>query len=291
MDPIGVLGADDFIYGPGAVSVIRKDQKIYEVLICNNYGNRVTKHVIDLSSVCTLRNSEVLLNKWLDFPDGVSVSGNWIAISNWGLRNVLLYDSVGPLNDHSDPAGILSCIYRPHGVKFTYDGRFLLVADYEGHYVHIYRKDDSGWRGVRSPVKSLKVMHDAGSHERDGAKGLDIDFSSTTLVMTCEEEPLAFFDFAAIVEECEKQKTCPVEYQLEYELNRSSEVQRTDEHPILENYGPVAPGEVVPRPTMGVSRPSAGGAGAYAKEALKRREFWRVIALPVSCGGRICVLA
>ena len=106
--------------------------------------------------------------------------------------------------------------------------RFLLVADYEGHYVHIYRKDDSGWRGVRSPLKSLRVMSDEAPLRSDGPKGLDIDSSSTTLVTTCKVEPLAFFDFAAIVEECEKQNTCPIEYVLKYELDRILEVTLTN---------------------------------------------------------------
>ena len=164
-----------------------------EVIICNNYGDTVTKHVIDLSNGSILPGAEVRLHKWLRFPDGVSASGKWIAISNWGLRNVLLYDNVAPLNEYSVPVGILSGIYRPHGVRFTCDGAFLLVADYEGHYVHIYRKDDSGWQGVRSPFKSLRLMSDEAPLRSDGPKGLDIDSSSNTLVTTCKVEPLAFF--------------------------------------------------------------------------------------------------
>ena len=160
LDPIGVLGTDNFIYSPSAVSVIGKRQGIYEVLLCNSYAHRVTKHVIDLNRGCSLKSDQVLLKKWLDFPDGVSVSSRWIAICNHDAGNVLLYDRTAPLHEGSGPDGILGCIRRPHGVRFTSDGRFVLVADYEGSYVHIYMKDDLDWRGVHSPLKSVRVMND-----------------------------------------------------------------------------------------------------------------------------------
>src|SRR5262249_7613170 len=68
-------------------------------------------------------------------------------------------------------------------------------------YVHIYMQDGSGWRGVRSPFKSLRVLNDAdfiGAHF--GPKGIDIDNSTSTFVATCEAQPLAFFDLAEILE-------------------------------------------------------------------------------------------
>ena len=233
LDPIGVLGADNFIYSPGAVSVIRKDKEVYEMLLCNNYADRVTKHVIDLNGSFSVKSDDVLLKKWLNFPDGVSVSGRWIAISNHDSRNVLLYDSSVSLHKDSDPDGMLGCIRWPHGVRFTSDGRFVLVADYEG-YVHIYMKEDSDWRGVHSPLRSLKVMNvDYRLAEKgidpSGPKGIDVDSSLNTLVTTCEVQPLAFFDFAAIIQtnllkksnECQEQAS----FQIKYELERLCELQ------------------------------------------------------------------
>jgi hypothetical protein len=236
LDPIGVLGADNFIHSPGAVSVIRKDQEIYEVLLCNNYADRVTKHVIDLNGGCSSKDDEVLLKKWLDFPDGMSVSGTWIAISNHDGRNVLLYDRSAPLHEGSDPDGILGCIRRPHGVRFTSDGRFALATDYEGSYVHIYMKDDSDWRGVHTPLKSFRVMNDEDRPkgidiDPSGPKGVDVDSSLNTLVTTCEVQPLAFFDFAAITQEacllqrggaCQEQAS----FQIKYELDRLCEAKQ-----------------------------------------------------------------
>jgi hypothetical protein len=212
------------------------------VLLCNNYANRVTKHVVDLNRGCCLKSDEVLLTKWLDFPDGVSASGRWIAISNHDARNVLLYDSSAPLHESSDPDGILSYIRRPHGVRFTSDSRFILVADYEeASYVHVYMKDDADWRGVHSPLKSLRVMSDEDRLPKEGIdtwgpKGIDVDSSLNTLVTTCEVQPLVFFDFAAIVQEtlqrsgvCQEQASFQVKYELDrlkYELDRLNEVKQ-----------------------------------------------------------------
>jgi hypothetical protein len=191
------------------------------------------------------------LKKWVDFPDGVSVSGRWIAISNHDCRNVLLYDSSIPLHEGSDPDGILGYIRWPHGVRFTSDGRFILVADYDG-YVHIYMKDDCDWRGVHNPLKSLRVMPgeerpsyegiDAGVRITDFQrralkegidagipKGIDVDSSLNTFVTTCEAEPLAFFDFAAIIQETCLVKTSGMSqeqalFQMKYELERQDQL-------------------------------------------------------------------
>jgi hypothetical protein len=118
-------------------------------------------------------------------------------------------------------------------VRFTSDGRFVLVADYEG-YVHIYMKDDSDWRGVHSPLRSLRVMNVDNSLAKkgidpSGPKGIDVDSSLNTLVTTCEVEPLAFFDFAAIVQTSLLQRSSACQeqasFQIKYELDRLCELQ------------------------------------------------------------------
>jgi hypothetical protein len=139
-------------------------------------------------------------------PDGVSVSEPWIAISNHNTHSVLLYENTGSLNEYSEPNGILRYAHYPHGLQFTSDGRFILVADAGAPYVHIYMKDGSGWRGVRSPFKSLRVLNDEDffrgrtTVHQGGPKGIDIDNSMSTFVTTCEVLPLAFFDLAGVLE-------------------------------------------------------------------------------------------
>jgi hypothetical protein len=58
-----------------------------------------------------------------------------------------------------------------------------------------------------------------------GPKGIDVDSSLNTLVTTCEVEPLAFFDLAAIVQTYLLQSTSGRQEQVKYELDRLYELQ------------------------------------------------------------------
>jgi hypothetical protein len=207
MEPLAVIHSDK-ITTPGSVSVVRKRQGLYEALICNNYGHTVTRHLLDLGAGCSTTNSEVLIKKWIDNPDGICLSKDmqWIAVSNHNTHTVLLYENAPSLNESSDPDGILRGTYFPHGLRFTSDGRFILVADGDSPYVHIYERDDAGWRGVRNPLSSFRVLNNAdylrGRYNRGegGPKGIDINDTSNILVTTCREQPLAFFDLPAVLE-------------------------------------------------------------------------------------------
>jgi WD40 repeat protein len=226
MHPTQVIRSGQLVKGPGAVSVTGREGNRYEILVCNNYADTVTKHWVSLSEEST--KAELLLRKWINFPDALSASDNWIAVSNHRCRNVLLYNRTQSLNETSVPDGILRYIYRPHGVRFTSDGRFLLVADYETPYLHIYERDKLGWRGVRGPTLLLRVMSNEvflrGPSHGPGVKGVDIDQSSKTLVTTGEIQPLAFFNFAAIVEEIgSSEKNEQRDWQIAYELYRAAD--------------------------------------------------------------------
>ena len=134
----------------------------------------------------TLRRSEVLLQRYLDIPDGVSVSPDrrWIAVSNHTPHNV----------------------HYPHGVRFSADGGHLFVADAGAPYLHVYAPGPDQWRGVRHPLATVRIMDDAAfergrfNPEEGGPKGLDLDASSRVLVVTSECQPLAFFDVRALLE-------------------------------------------------------------------------------------------
>ena len=47
LTPLLVLGSEH-ISGPGSVAVFKNRQGLYEALICNNFGNCVTRHLLDL---------------------------------------------------------------------------------------------------------------------------------------------------------------------------------------------------------------------------------------------------
>ena len=233
---------------PGNVSIIGAGQNRWEMLICDNFGNKVTRHILDLNTKPIMHGEETLLRKWLSVPCGISVSEPWIAISNHAGGNVLLYQNTEALSEDADPEGILRGLLLPHGVRFASDGRFLLVADAAAPFVQIYRNDDFGWHGVRGPVKSVKVVKDsdflrgkalADDGRQGGPKGLDVDRSANVLVTTCELQPLAFFDLGAILESLSlpdrghsnspprSDKTIdldPIRLDLNYELEKTKEL-------------------------------------------------------------------
>ncbi len=224
--PLGAMGSNELaplaiirsehVSTPGSVAVIRKEHGLYEALICNNYVNSVTRHLLDLGAGSSIKNGEVLLKKWLDVPDSICVSEDmhWIAISNHNTHAVLLYKNDPSLNESSDPIGILRHINYPHGLRFTSDSRFIIVADAGSPYVNIYERDGSSWRGVRNPTLAFRILGDEdflrGHNSREGgAKGLDINSAANVLVTTCESQPLAFFDLAPILNDTSRAFASP----------------------------------------------------------------------------------
>jgi WD40 repeat protein len=206
LDPIKVLLSED-IKTPGSVAAIRTKDNVYEALICNNYVHTVTRHRLDFNAGGHSRDGYVLLEKGLDVPDGICVSkeSKWIAVSNHNTHTVLIYNNSKTLNKLSDPDCVLRGIDCPHGVRFSSDNRLVLVAHAAAPYVSVYQQGDSGWRGVRDPVLSFRVLTGEdflrGRHnvEEGGPKGIDIDDSTNVVVATCETQPLAFFDLDEIL--------------------------------------------------------------------------------------------
>src|SRR5262245_33862635 len=98
LTPLLVIPSPDILNSPGSVYVSRKNKDIYEALICNNYVHKVTRHLLDFTETCPVKNSETLLHKWLNIPDGISANLHWIAVSNHDCRNVLLYKNIDSLN-------------------------------------------------------------------------------------------------------------------------------------------------------------------------------------------------
>jgi DNA-binding beta-propeller fold protein YncE len=206
--PVAIIRSD-YIKAPGSVAVIRNGQASYETLICNNRTHCVTKHQLDRGAGFSSKHSEVLLKKWLNFPDGISVSTKkkWIAVSSHETHAVLLYEINASLNASSDPVGILRLTNYPHGVRFTSDDRFILVADGGSPYVNIYGNHRSDWRGVRDPLLSFRVLEEDEflrghyNSREGGPKGIDINSDANVLVTTCQSQPLRFYDLDAILNE------------------------------------------------------------------------------------------
>lgn len=198
-------GAATGLDAPGSVTVCPGDDGRREVLICNNSAHTVTRHLVDRHE---LSSSRVLLQKRLAIPDGVCVSPDrrWIAVSNHTTHNILLYENTPALDARSEPEGILRRAYYPHGLRFTADGRHLLVADAGSPSLLVYAEGPERWRGVHAPAATVTIMDEATFHrgrhnpQEGGPKGLDLDVGANVLVVTSECQPLAFFDVPTLLD-------------------------------------------------------------------------------------------
>lgn len=192
---------------PGSVAVLRADDAACDILVCNNGGHSVSRHRLARPAEPEMQRSEVLLHKYLDIPDGISVSPHrrWIAVSNHNPHNVLLYENSPALNREAEPDGILRGVYYPHGLAFTADGRHLVVADAGAPNVHVYAQNSDEWRGVFHPVATVHIMEEElfergrRSPAQGGPKGLAIDAGSNVVAVTSEFQPLAFFELRALL--------------------------------------------------------------------------------------------
>jgi hypothetical protein len=206
LEPISVIRSGDIV-SPGSVAVVSGEQGQAEALVCNNYVHTITRHALDAGDGGGNRDG-VVLRKMLDIPDGISVSKQqqWVAISNHGTHTILIYEGLSSLNEASAPVGILRHTDYPHGLRFTADDRFIVVADAGSPYLNIYEKDDLGWRGIRRPLLQFRALSNedflSGRHnvEEGGVKGIDVNAGGSVLVSTCECQPLVFFDFNAILQ-------------------------------------------------------------------------------------------
>ena len=196
-------------HAPGSVTALRRADALCELLVCDNEGHSVTRHLIDQAADCRVVSSDVLLRKWVNLPDGICVSRDrrWIAISNHNTHGILLYDWSSPLGAQAAAAGILRGVRYPHGIRFSADGRYIFVADAGAPLVHIYAHGGEGWRGAWSPAASIRIkdeelfLRSRGNPQEGGPKGIDIDSGMNVLVATSEHQPLLFLDVRAMLAE------------------------------------------------------------------------------------------
>ncbi len=192
------------IYTPGSVAAFPLGPDTVELLVCNNYSNVVTRHMLDRRHEFASLGDAILLRRGLDVPDGICISpdGAWIAVSNHNTHEVLVYRRTPELNPDSSPDAVLRNVICPHGVRFTRDQRHLLVADAHARYVNVYERGPNGWRGVHDPCRMVPVLDRAtyysgrSNPQEGGPKGIDIDADMHVLACTTEFQTLAFFDLA-----------------------------------------------------------------------------------------------
>lgn len=203
----------DMLQSPGSVSVSKIGMDLHEVLVCNNYAHYVTRHILDQRNDFSVKGSAKLLSEGLDIPDSVAHShcGRWIAVSNHNWHNVFLYENTSALNPSCKPSGTLEGINYPHGVRFTSDNRYILVADAGAPFIHVYASEDDNWSGQRHPVQTIRVMDDdifsrgQANPQEGGPKGIALSDDNNILVASCEEQPIVFIDLKETLQVLDKQ--------------------------------------------------------------------------------------
>ena len=200
---VGPADGDGLLDSPGSIAVLPVESGEHEVLTCNNWTSTITRHT--LVARTSLADGRIIVRKRLDLPDGLALSSDarWLAVSNHNSHTVLVYayDSAG---EETEPVGVLRGAMYPHGLRFADDDRLLLVADAGAPFVHVYEANGD-WRGARFPVAAIPVMDEdtfALGHrtpEEGGPKGLDVEPRAGVLVVTSEQQPLAFFDLRTAI--------------------------------------------------------------------------------------------
>jgi hypothetical protein len=192
---------------PGSVVVRHEEGGLFSLLTCNNYSHRVTRHVLDRARDYRLVRKGVFLRRGLIIPDGIALShdGRWLAVSSHGTHDVKLYAASGELGPESEPVGTLSGAGYPHGLQFSADDAFMLVADAGSQVVNVYQRG-AEWAGEHWPLRSVEVIDDEAfalgrqNIEEGGPKGLAIDRTGELVAITCEEQPLAFYALRTMTE-------------------------------------------------------------------------------------------
>lgn len=186
---------------PGSLCVLRADEAEAEILVCNNYGGWITRHILPLHPGFRLPRNSIFLRKGFDIPDGIAINParSWIAISNHNTHSVLMFDLRVGLKPDTEAHGELSGAGYPHGLRFSPDGRRLYVADAGAPQVRVYQSETGDWNGGLGPHQTLTVLDDetfAKGHvnpQEGGPKGLDLSREGDLMAITCDELPLAFF--------------------------------------------------------------------------------------------------
>ena len=203
-----ITGSDTApIRTPGSVSALPLASGALELLVCHNYSHVVTRHLLDPRRGYASTHDEVLLRRGLAVPDGIchSADGAWIAVSNHDSHEVLVYRRTSALGPDASPDAVLRNVICPHGVRFTRDGRHVLVADAHAPFVNVYERGASGWHGVLDPTGMARVLDRAlylrgrNNPEEGGPKGIDVDAGARVVACTSEFQNLAFFDLDAVL--------------------------------------------------------------------------------------------
>lgn len=199
-------GRDRILRSPGSVAVTRLSDQYFDCLVCNNLQSYVSRHIIQKRNGFKAISSLRLFERDLKVPDGIAISadGDLVAVSNHHRHRIDVFGNDAGSATHSLPVFSLGGVLYPHGVRFAMGDRLLLVADAGAPFVHVYARGGPSWKAASVPDTSIKVIGDEAfrrghkNPEEGGPKGLDALADGSLLVISCQEAPIAFFDFRAV---------------------------------------------------------------------------------------------
>ena len=192
---------------PGSLCTLNSKEDEVDVLVCNNYSHKISRHIIPLKSRFKFVKNSIFLEKGLNIPDGIAINKtkNRLAISDHNTNRVLIFNLLKDKTSKTESIGELKEVGCPHGVRFSDDGKNVIVADAGAPYIYIYHSKDGDWSGTTYPSKQLLCMKDEdflkwrNNPQEGGPKGLDISTNGCLLAMSTHAAPLDFFNVKNII--------------------------------------------------------------------------------------------
>jgi len=209
LQPLAVIGKreTELVSTPGSLCGRDLGAGLHELWVCNGFSHYVTHHLLDAANGFAHLDAQLLMQEGLELPDGIALdsNGEWAAVSNHDHHAVALYCNDESLDPGKAPAAQLCGVHYPHGLCFVAGGRILLVADAGAPSVAVFYRPAQGWQDLPEPHRSIRVLDEAvfqqGHHNlrEGGPKGIDVHEPWGLMVVTCAEQPLAFFDIGEVL--------------------------------------------------------------------------------------------
>jgi len=187
------------INSPGSVCILTQDDKEVDILVCNNYNHKISRHLIPLTNRWKFVKNSIFLQKGFNVPDGIAINKEktWLAISNHFTHSVLLFDLLSKMTPNTESAGELVDAGYPHGLRFSADSKQIYVADAGSPFVNLYQSISGDWSGNHTPNKKIRVLGQETfirghtNPEEGGIKGIDLSAEGDLLAVTNTEMPLS----------------------------------------------------------------------------------------------------
>lgn len=207
VSPVLVVSSN-VIRVPGSITAYRPAEGLLELLVCNNSGNYLSRHLLRESpGEFAVISSDIVAQAGLSIPDGVACdpTQTWAAASNHLDHSVNIY-RMADFGRSDRPTAVLRGMAYAHGLRFAAGGQVLFVADAGQPFIHVYRRPGDEWVGEVEPVDSIRAvdqdvfMRGRENEQEGGPKGIDLTADGKVLVASCHQQPLAFFDVGALMQ-------------------------------------------------------------------------------------------